>query len=98
MNVIASFASNTRVSSQCVTLGSSKLCLQMCLTNIRLLALSHAIPVWDSEESIATKQLYKKNWIPVSATCMTPFVVQTTYKLQPKVSGFWILFGGPVNA
>ncbi|WP_265034426.1 MULTISPECIES: Hsp70 family protein [unclassified Wolbachia] len=46
------------------------------------------IPVprhWDPENLIAnehTRQLYSKNWIPVSSTGMTPPAAQTTCKLQ----------------
>ncbi|MGL9758063.1 MAG: hypothetical protein ACR5LA_04325 [Wolbachia sp.] len=55
LSVIADFASNTKVSSQCLTLGSRKIdCKQTHYTTFSI-----------------------KSWIPVSATRMTPFVVNS---------------------
>jgi len=52
LSFTASVASNTRMSSQCLTLGSSKLCLQMGLTNIRFLVSFHVVPIWNPEKLI----------------------------------------------
>ncbi|WCR58818.1 MAG: hypothetical protein PG978_000232 [Wolbachia endosymbiont of Ctenocephalides felis wCfeF] len=94
LSFTASAASDTRMSSQCLTLGSSKLCLQMGFINIRFLVSFHVVPIWNPEKltlcfnirlitSILTNLVFNQNsWTPVSEHWDDTLLVKGVLKPQ----------------
>ncbi|WP_265034616.1 MULTISPECIES: hypothetical protein [unclassified Wolbachia] len=83
-SVLADFTSNTKVSSQCLTLGSSKIdCKQAHYTTLSMKLPENWIPVsstgMTSEVNVTYCNTRSSNSC-VSATFMTSFVVQFTFK------------------